>query len=1195
MSRATPLVKLRNTLTVTLAVGVALAVMMVLGGSAWAGVIHPYTGEAFGPQGLEAGNFSKPIGVAVDQVTGDVFVYDGGEGGKVYKFDASGEPANFSGLGTNVITGVGATGGAKGEIAVDSSSGPDAGDIYVANDKVVQIYGNDGSFLGELVGGDTCGVAVDPSGAVYVGVYPETVVKYTPVTNPVTGFDETASMEGLEGVCNVAADSEGDVYAARYTGGVTRYNASQFGSLAATGTPINASGQTLAVEPTTNDVYVDQGSSVAQYDSSGNLIDSTNVISPSFGLAVKSGGDLYVAVGVNQIDVYGPEETIGDVTVEAPIVSTTTATLKGTVNPNGVAITSCQFEYESVTEPARTAPCSPVPGSGTTPVSVSAVISGLTPDTVYQYQLTAANVNGPASAGSSFKSYGRPETRNETVSEVGVFRAIVSAGIEPNGSATTLQVEYGPTAAYGSITSPIVVNNALGVVGRSVEISGLQPGSAYHLRIVATNNAGSTVGQDMTFTTYPMGSEGLPDNRGYEKVSPNNNADGNVYAPWPLTIGTEGGYTELAYEASPDGNALAYIGMPSEEGGSGREGGHFGEQYLARRDSEGHWKATNVTPPSDGFKTIPAYQGFSADLSHGFLTTNAGVPLVPGAPAANFRVPYARDFDTGAYEPLLLATPPNRERFEFGAYQTYTATEETEPVFAGSSADFSHVLYMANDALTTNAVDGGEEDNNLYDFHNGGLTLVNVLPDGSPEPNAVFGGPVVPPDNHASNSPDFSHVISENGNRIFWTGQGPNKNIYMREAGTTTVQVDAAVGGGGQYWTATPDGSKVLFTKSGSLYEYDVASGQTTDLVPSGEVQGIVGTSEDLSYVYFVANANLAPGSEQGGCNESEYSQLEFKECGLYVLHSGQPVRFIAMLSGRDNFTSPNSFYFHDGDWQGGLADKEAEVTPDGRRLLFSSVQPLTGYKNEGTEQLFVYEFEGSGVRCISCDPTGTPPPVDQYSAFLPVSHQATYTPHWMSSDGTRVFFDSRDALVPQDTNGLDDVYEWEKDRTGSCMSEEGCVYLITGATGGEGAFLIDASSSGSDVFFTTRAQLVAEDKNENVDVYDARVDAVTPPAEPQCTGTGCQGVPSAPPVFATPSSVTYNGVGNFEAVPKTATKTKKAKTKKAKAKKAKPKRQAKKRQRTEQSNKAKGLARRRGRGHVSSARVATESNGRSK
>ena len=618
--------------------------------------------------------------------------------------------------------------------------------------------------------------------------------------------------------------------------------------------------------------------------------------------------------------------------------------------------------------------------------------------------------------------------------------------------------------------------------------------------------------------------------------------------------------------------------MPSEEGGSGREGGNGGDEYLARRRADGGWQAENITPPTEGFFTVPVYQGFSPDLSHGFLTTNAATPLVPGAPAAGYRIPYVRDFNTGAYESLLSALPPNRTKRQFGSYEMAKVTSEREPTFAGSSADLSHILFVANAALTADALDEGLEDNNLYDYHNGTLTLVNLLPDGSPEPAAMYGGPVTPPDQAEENSPDFSHVISEDGERIFWTGQGANRNVYMREDDSRTVQVDASVGGGGQYWTATPDGSKVLFTKSGDLYEYDVENGQTTDLTPGGEVQGIVGTSEDLSYVYVVADAVLASGGKQGACESGG-------ECGLYVLHAGEPARFIGMLSSRDNqeeFLGSGLV----GDWQGGLGDKEAQVTPDGHEALFGSRRSLTGYENKGTEELFVYEFEGEKLHCVSCNPSGAPS-TEYFSAFLPVSHQNTYTRRWMSDDGSRVFFDSLDPLAPQDTNGNTDVYEWERDGAGGCASSEGCIYLLSGGAAGEGSYMVDSSSSGDDVFFTTRAQLVAEDQNENIDVYDAHVGAVAPPAQPQCAGTGCQGLPLAPPVFATPSSVTYNGVGNFPPTSTVVVHGKKTKVKKAQTKK-------KKHRRTKKSKKAKRSAvGRRDKGHGSHGSAA--SYGRSK
>src|ERR1700722_1127886 len=120
----------------------------------------------FGPNGPESGAFAKVQSVAVD-ASGDVYVYDAGAaGGSIYKFDSAGHPVNFTALGANVITGVGAGGDAENEIAV-SPSGPTAGDIYVAHfSPKVEIYGPDGTSLGVLEGGGpagpSCGVATDP-------------------------------------------------------------------------------------------------------------------------------------------------------------------------------------------------------------------------------------------------------------------------------------------------------------------------------------------------------------------------------------------------------------------------------------------------------------------------------------------------------------------------------------------------------------------------------------------------------------------------------------------------------------------------------------------------------------------------------------------------------------------------------------------------------------------------------------------------------------------------------------------------------------------------------------------------------------------------------------------------------------------------------------------------------------------------
>jgi hypothetical protein len=238
---------------------------------------------------------------------------------------------------------------------------------------------------------------------------------------------------------------------------------------------------------------------------------------------------------------------------------------------------------------------------------------------------------------------------------------------------------------------------------------------------------------------------------------------------------------------------------------------------------------------------------------------------------------------------------------------------------------------------------------------------------------------------------------------------------------------------------------------------------------------------------------------------------------------------------------------------------------------VFESTQHLTGYDpstllREGRSgiEVFVYEAGTGRVFCVSCSPTGAPPISEagsgstekernetegsgSYLTIHPGLFDAgeTAMPHWISADGSRVFFVTSQPLVARDTNGLQDVYEWEREGTLSCPVQAparragGCVFLLSGGESPDFSYFIDASASGNDVFFSTISQLVEQDRNTKTDVYDARVGGGFPEFALACTGSGCQGAPPAPPIFATPSSVTFSGVGNFEPLRKAAVKPK--------------------------------------------------------
>jgi hypothetical protein len=147
------------------------------------------------------------------------------------------------------------------------------------------------------------------------------------------------------------------------------------------------------------------------------------------------------------------------------------------------------------------------------------------------------------------------------------------------------------------------------------------------------------------------------------------------------------------------------------------------------------------------------------------------------------------------------------------------------------------------------------------------------------------------------------------------------------------------------------------------------------------------------------------------------------------------------------------------------------------------------------------------------------------------------YRPRTVLDNG-RVFFNAYDSLVPADSNGNWDVYQYESTGSGDCTastggaatvsSGEGCVGLISSGSAEEEAAFLDASATGQDAFFLSTAKLSVLDEDVVYDVYDARVDGVAAqlPDLAECQGEACQPAVS-PPEDPTPASATFRGAGN--------------------------------------------------------------------
>ncbi len=188
------------------------------------------------------------------------------------------------------------------------------------------------------------------------------------------------------------------------------------------------------------------------------------------------------------------------VTGSVSSITFTSATLKGTVNPNGVA-TNWYFEYGTSTG-YGTKTAAKSAGSGTKAVAESASITGLKAGTTYHYRLVASSPSGTtAGHDRTFSTAGAPVARTGAAQAVGPSTAQLTGTVDARGRHTTWYFEYGESTFYGAKTPAKSGGSAFGAKTVTASISGLRPSTTYHFRVVATNDAGTSRGADVTFAT----------------------------------------------------------------------------------------------------------------------------------------------------------------------------------------------------------------------------------------------------------------------------------------------------------------------------------------------------------------------------------------------------------------------------------------------------------------------------------------------------------------------------------------------------------------------------------------------------------------------------------------------------------------------------------------------------------------------
>jgi DNA-binding beta-propeller fold protein YncE len=1206
-------------------------------------------GFAFSEKGEGLGQLSGPAGVAVNESTGDVYVVDAGNQ-RIERFHPSdaereGEPLAVWGWGvtdgeakyeiceSGCKAGIGGTGegqldypkNAKGgvalkgheraavAIAVDNSTSG-AGDVYVVTQtanaqNVVEKFSPNGQPLGHLsiapllaVGG----LSVDASGVVWVQgsenggeeieqalVELEFVKRFDPEKNLLSTVkieEEGALTPELElrlspcPTAGIAVDAEGRTLYANHErlsleeevcapeqeevnkeekNGQHATVSSVTAKLRVSGEPPTIAEPTTAAldreyttaiavdqskgQPSSGDVFLDNQGSVAAFDSKGNFIQRFSnkeqlASAGGAGIAVRAGtGDVYVAdFKKNHVYVYVPESS-GPPTIDS--------------------LSSENLE----------------------PTSTKLI-----------------------------------------------------ALVDPHGKPTQAFFEYGTVKCPDPScvqTSPKPVGSGFGAVEFTETITGLQPGTTYYFKVIATNESGAEEESVLhTFTTLPKASGLLPDNRAWEMVSPAAKQGAAIEA-----IGGIGGGKASPsvpdIQAAANGDSITYgANAPTEEGPEGNRAPEA-QQILSVRQPGG-WGSTDIVTPhfkGEGlFVGHPEeYELFSSDLSLGLALPwvlkegKQEPPLVPGVEEEQGNIYRRHNFEPGCvvpsncYEPLITA-----------ANDTGTLQFGGRLAIRGGTPDLKHVVLSSDVPLLA-----GTPEKNLYVWSadkSGAeqLRLVSVLPNGEP---SIGVEPAVPGLGVGFENQQFDntqHAISDDGLRVFWSQQ---RTLFMRDtASGHTIQVSkpeegvAEIPGFGagtaRYMTASKDGSMVFFTDTAPLTkgsklqplaedenghaptdlyvcevegEGEAQKCKLTDLSVDqnpGEdadlTQQILGASEEVTReggkegfnVYFVANGALAPGAVKGNCPSAhiETKEVAGKLCNAYLVHfngsAWEAPRLIAVLSAEDA-----------GDWGAGpdigitstyLGRLSSRVSPNGRYLAFMSKRPLTGRDNEDAvskaldEEVFLYDATQEKLVCASCNPFGAKPigVLDQarvgegiglladrpqawlgqtLAGSLPTwtyiaDDTALYQSRYLSNEG-RLFFNSPDSLVTlpagEEFVHKENVYEYEPAGLGSCTDPGGCVGLLSSGTSDRESAFLDASEDGSSVFFITPAQLVASDRDQSLDVYDARICSSSSPcipgpaAQPRpCeSSASCQGPGNAAPTFETPSTINNAGAGNVK------------------------------------------------------------------
>lgn len=869
--------------------------------------------------------------------------------------------------------------------------------------------------------------------------------------------------------------------------------------------------------------------------------------------------------------------------VSATATGVHTAELVGRVTPpaeiEGQSFaTSWRFEYSTDQD---TWVKTPVPdgSAGSTPVPVTeeAQITGLKSHTQYFARICGSTSTTVCSQPKKFTTFSTaPVVIATNPEEVTQTAATLAANLEPGNLPTTYHFEWGEEAGSYPFRVP-VFDRSVGrdpVIAKD-DIAGLQPGTLYHFRVVATNFCHPTDPTDPISASVPcttfgpdqrletLDSCGLIDHRCFELVSP---ADKGPRGSAGKTIDVP---SDLFGRTSVDGGAVAYTvdgGLPDSTAG---------EQalYLARRDPAG-WNSQLIGPTAapnpelaGNGSAIGRTQAISETLSCSVVMSPS--PLAAGAPSSTVERGgsnlFRRDNATGSYS-VITSLPAvnageNAGVLTSGEYQVLGTSPDCE---RGVFRSFNH--YPGIEGVGTSR---------LYEWDGGVLRGVDRIEGASGDPEPAEATPGALPGGTANRW----QVVSADGSRLVFSAKskrGQDVGHYAVFAHSANGAGNAAIDvsqsqtltpntGDSRYQAASKDGKEILFTaryglalngtSSGlsscitstgagcDLYRYSIDDEELTDLsadttgtdTKGAGVAGVVDTSADGSNIYFAARGQLVEGQGLTGPeNESSHT------FSLYLWDgSTETIRFVGRLKEGEANGGPTTESSAAGNALVSTGNQwSAEATPDGKALVWETAANVTGYQSSPAAMAYLYSDDTHQTICVSCPRDGSPSvngPKSALSVVDPVllnvsTTGAPFRLGGLSADGSTVFFRSQDRLAAGAISGVKHIYEWKEGQIALVANEP------IGLVGESGLRVVGASGDASDFAFATPERLVAEDSDERSDVYDARVGGGFPPPSPPASGceplqeSSCQPPASASDGNgAAPQSSVASGEGNLQ------------------------------------------------------------------